>query len=79
MTRRLQWRITIPKTKSQLGDKKEKQKAKRTSASACWITRSRSATSKARTLPVSMTRGKTLAAMRMAMNSDAIGSKPVHP
>lgn len=32
-----------------------------------------------RTLPVSITSGITLAAMRMAMNNDAMGSKPVQP
>ena len=31
------------------------------------------------TLPVSMTSGMTLAAMRTAMKSDAMGSKPVQP
>lgn len=40
---------------------------------------SRSETSKARTFPVSMMRGMTLAAMSMAMKREAIGSKPVHP
>lgn len=35
--------------------------------------------SKASTFPVSITRGMTLAAIKTAMNRDAIGSKPVHP
>lgn len=36
-------------------------------------------TSSARILPVSITSGTTLAAMRMAINNEAIGSNPVHP
>ena len=36
-------------------------------------------TSSERILPVSITRGTTLAAMRIAMNNEAIGSNPVHP
>lgn len=50
-----------------------------TSVRACSMSTSRSATSKARTLPVSMTRGITLAAIRIAIKREAIGSKPVQP
>lgn len=50
-----------------------------TSDKALSMFSSRSPMSSARILPVSMTRGKTLAAIRMAMKSDAIGSKPVQP
>lgn len=35
--------------------------------------------SRASTFPVSMTSGITLAAIRTAMNKEAIGSKPVQP
>ena len=52
---------------------------RRTSEMACWMLASRSERSSARTLPVSITSGMTLAAMRIAMKSDAMGSKPVQP
>ena len=51
----------------------------RTSSRACRILPSRAPTSSARTRPLSMTSGITLAAMRTAINNDAIGSNPVHP
>jgi len=50
-----------------------------TSSRACAMPSARCATSNASTLPVSMTSGITLAAMRTAMKIDAIGSKPVQP
>jgi len=50
-----------------------------TAVNACWMFLSRSAMSSASTFPVSRTRGITLPAISTAMNSEAIGSKPVHP
>ena len=50
-----------------------------TSSRACPMPSACCATSNASTLPVSMTSGITLAAMRTAMKIDAIGSKPVQP
>ena len=50
-----------------------------TSFNADSMVASFSDTSNARIFPVSITRGTTLAAMRMAINNEAIGSKPVHP
>ena len=51
----------------------------RTSFNADSMVASLSETSSARIFPVSITRGTTLAAIRMAMNNEAIGSNPVHP
>lgn len=51
----------------------------RTSARALCISVARSSISSARTFPVSSTSGITLAAMRIAINKDAIGSNPVQP
>jgi hypothetical protein len=50
-----------------------------TSARAWSIVASRSETSRQSTRPVSMTRGTTLAAIKIAINREAIGSKPVQP
>ena len=50
-----------------------------TSFNAASIVASFSDTSSARILPVSITRGTTLAAIRIAMNNEAMGSNPVHP
>lgn len=50
-----------------------------TSVRASWMDFSRVSRSSASTLPVSMTSGMTLAAMRIAMKRDAMGSNPVQP
>lgn len=59
--------------------KTDEKKGTVTSSRACPMPSACCATSNASTLPVSMTSGITLAAMRTAMKIDAIGSKPVQP
>lgn len=50
-----------------------------TSERVSWMPIPWSPRSRASTLPVSMTRGITLAAINIAMNNDAMGSNPVQP
>ncbi len=82
-TRGPQQKRAVPRTRPDLISKKGRQRTREkvsvTSSRACAMPSARCATSNASTLPVSMTSGITLAAMRTAMKIDAIGSKPVQP